>query len=110
MSNTATVRLYPLSEEDAAAQTLVYGPMSEALAVAHQHPEAAQAGLWLATENPFVAFLDLEGCPPCPTRRCARLGDAGRWHGVGGCSKPKPAPWMTFSRSTRRHGCLAGKI
>lgn len=60
-SNTATVRLYYLSEEDAAAQTLFYGPMSEALAVAHEQPEAVQAGLWLATENDVVAFLDLEG-------------------------------------------------
>ena len=34
--------------------------MSEALAVAHQHPEDVQAGLWLATENDVVAFLDLD--------------------------------------------------
>lgn len=59
-SNTATVRLYHLSEEDAAAQTLFCGPMSEALAVAHQQPEEVQAGLWLATENDVAAFLDLE--------------------------------------------------
>ena len=59
-SNTATVRLYYLSDEDAAAQTLFYGPMSEALAVARQQPEDVQAGLWLATENDVVAFLDLD--------------------------------------------------
>lgn len=59
-SNIATVRLHHLSEEDAAAQTLFYGPMSEALAVAHQQPEDVQAGLWFATENDVVAFLDLE--------------------------------------------------
>lgn len=58
--NTANVRLYHLSDEDAAAGTLFYGPMSEALAIAHQQTEDVQAGLWLATENDVVAFLDLE--------------------------------------------------
>lgn len=60
-SNTATVRLYQLSEEDAAAQTLFYGPMTEALAVVHQQPEDVQAGLWLATKSDVVSFLDLDG-------------------------------------------------
>lgn len=55
-----SVRLYHLSDEDAAAQTLFYGSMSEALAVARQQSEDVQAGLWLATENDVVAFLDLD--------------------------------------------------
>ena len=57
---STSVRLYHLSEEHAAAQTLFYGSMSEALSVARQHPEDVQAGLWLATENDVVAFLDLD--------------------------------------------------
>jgi hypothetical protein len=56
----ASVRLYHLSEDDAGAQTLFYGPMREALAIGRQQPEAVQAGLWLATENDVVAFLDLD--------------------------------------------------
>lgn len=56
----SSVRLYHLSEEDAAARTLFYGPMNEAIALAHQQPEEVQAGLWLATENDVVAFLDLD--------------------------------------------------
>jgi hypothetical protein len=59
-SSTVSVRLYHLSEEDAAAQTLFYGSMSDALSVARQQPDEVQAGLWLATENDVVAFLDLE--------------------------------------------------
>ena len=58
-SNTATVRLYHLSEETAEAHTLFYGPMSEALVVADQQPDDVQAWLWLATEDDVVAFLDL---------------------------------------------------
>jgi len=60
VSSTASARLYHLSEEDAAAQTLFYGPLSEALMVARQQPEDIQAGLWLATESDVVAFLDLD--------------------------------------------------
>ena len=56
----ASVRLYHLDESEAVAQTLFYGPLAEALAVARAQPEALQAGLWLATENDVVAFLDLE--------------------------------------------------
>ena len=60
VSADASVRLYYLEESDAIATTLFYGPLAEALAVARQHPEDVQAGLWLATENDVVAFLDLE--------------------------------------------------
>jgi hypothetical protein len=60
VSIRASARLYHLGEEDAAAQTLFYGPLGEALAVARQQPEDVQAGLWLATENDVVAFLDLD--------------------------------------------------
>ncbi|PSJ39491.1 hypothetical protein [Allosphingosinicella deserti] len=60
VSATATVRLYHLDEGDPIAQTLFYGPLEEALAVARQQPEAVQAGLWLATDNDVVAYLDME--------------------------------------------------
>lgn len=59
MSSTATVRLYYLDENDAVAQTLFYGPLSEAMLLASQQPEEVQAGLWLATDNDVVAFLDI---------------------------------------------------
>jgi len=60
VSDTANVRLYHLEEGDAVARTLCYAPLAEALAVARQQPEEIQAGLWLATDNDVVAFLDLE--------------------------------------------------
>ena len=60
VSATATVRLYYLDDGDPVAETLFYGPMTEALALAHQQPEEVQAGLWLATDNDVVAFLDLD--------------------------------------------------
>lgn len=56
---TASVRLYYLSEQDASAETLFYGPLSEALAIASQQSEDVQAGLWLATENDVVPYLDI---------------------------------------------------
>jgi hypothetical protein len=34
--------------------------LADALALARQQPEEVQAGLYLATENDVVAFLDLE--------------------------------------------------
>jgi hypothetical protein len=60
VSADATVRLYHLDESDAVAETLFYGPLDEALALARQQPEAVQGGLWLATDNDVVAYLDLE--------------------------------------------------
>jgi hypothetical protein len=61
VSTQASVRLYHLDENDAVAQTLFYGPLAEALAMARLQPEEVQQGLWLATENDVVAFLDMEG-------------------------------------------------
>lgn len=58
----ASVRLYHLDDagEGGAATTLFYGPMSEALLIASQQDEETQEGLWLATDNDVVAYLDLE--------------------------------------------------
>lgn len=57
----ATVRLYHLSDSDGggAATTLLYGPLHVALARAASEPEAVQAGLYIATDNDVVAYLDL---------------------------------------------------
>jgi len=58
---TATVRLYHLDAEaeGGAAVTLFYGPLAEALAIAAQQGEAEQEGLFIATDNDVVAYLDL---------------------------------------------------
>lgn len=57
----ASVRLYHLdgSPEGSGAQTLFYGALSEALVVAAQQPEEVQEGLFVATDNDVVAYLDL---------------------------------------------------
>ena len=57
----ATVRLYHLDHEaeGGAAETLMYGTLAEAMAMAAQQPEEVQAGLFLATDNDVVAYLDL---------------------------------------------------
>ncbi len=57
----ASVRLYHLDHEaeGGAAETLFYGPLSEAMALAAQQPDEVQQGLFLATDNDVVAFLDL---------------------------------------------------
>lgn len=57
----ATVRLYFLDAETdgGAAETLFYGPLSEAMDLAARQPEEVQAGLFLATDNDVVAYLDL---------------------------------------------------
>ena len=39
--------------------TILYGPLSEALRVAEQQPQEVQDGLFLATDNDVVAYLDL---------------------------------------------------
>lgn len=59
----ATVRLYHLDSatEGGAAETLFYGPLGEAMALAAQQPEDVQEGLFLATDNDVVAWLDLIG-------------------------------------------------
>jgi hypothetical protein len=60
-SNAATVRLYFLDDGEGGAQTLMYGPLDEALAMARAQPADVQEGLYLATDNDVVAFLDMEG-------------------------------------------------
>jgi hypothetical protein len=57
----ASVRLYFLDveSEGGAAETLFYGPLAEALALAARQPEEVQEGLFLATDNDVVAYLDL---------------------------------------------------
>lgn len=59
--SSATVRLYHLSDvqEGGAVTTLFYGPLSEALAIAERQPQDVQDGLFLATDNDVVAYLDL---------------------------------------------------
>ncbi|MDE2596839.1 MAG: hypothetical protein KGL44_08185 [Sphingomonadales bacterium] len=59
----ATVRLYHLDGEavGGAASTLFYGPLAEALVIAQQQSEAVQDGLFIATDNDVVAYLDLIG-------------------------------------------------
>jgi len=60
-SEEASVRLYFLDceSEGGAAQTLFYGPLSEALRMASAQTEDVQEGLFIATDNDVVAFLDL---------------------------------------------------
>lgn len=59
--DSATVRLYHLDGdvEGGAAATLFYGPLAGALELAAQQPEAVQDGLFIATDNDVVAYLDL---------------------------------------------------
>jgi len=57
---SATVRLYHLDDGDPVAQTLFYGPLAEALAIAAAQSDDVQAGLWIATDNDVVAYLDLD--------------------------------------------------
>jgi hypothetical protein len=57
----ATVRLYHLDggPEGGAATTLIYGTLAEAIALAAEQPEEVQDGLFIATDNDVVAYLDL---------------------------------------------------
>ena len=59
--DSASVRLYHLSDgpEGGAAQTLLYGTLAEALALAAQQPDEIQADLFIATDNDVVAYFDL---------------------------------------------------
>lgn len=61
VSSDVSVRLYHLSDADGggAATTLFYGPLSQALKIAAEQPEAVQDGLFVATDNDVVAYLDL---------------------------------------------------
>ncbi|MEO8723585.1 MAG: hypothetical protein ABI395_08710 [Sphingobium sp.] len=56
-----SVRLYHLDVEveGGGATTLFYGPLNEALAVAAREPEEMQEGLYIATDNDVIAYLDL---------------------------------------------------
>ena len=58
---TANAPLAPLVwfKSGGAAETLFYGPLSEALDIAAAQPEEVQQGLFLATDNDVVAYLDL---------------------------------------------------
>ena len=56
---SATVRLYRLDDGDPVAETLFYGPLSEAMAIAAAQDDAVQARLWIATDNDVVPYLDL---------------------------------------------------
>jgi hypothetical protein len=53
----ASVRLYWLDEGNPVAETLFYGPLGEALAIAADHPDPD--GLWIATDNDVVPYIDL---------------------------------------------------
>jgi hypothetical protein len=57
----ATVRLYYLDHEaeGGAPETLHYGSLDQALRIAAEQPDVVQAGLFLATDNDVVAYLDL---------------------------------------------------
>lgn len=60
-NGSATVRLYHLDDgiEGGAARTLFYGPLQEAMQIAASEPEDVQAGLFIATDNDVVSWLDL---------------------------------------------------
>jgi hypothetical protein len=60
---SATVRLYHLDgdAEGGMASTLFYGPLSQALDIAAQQSDAVQDGLFIATDNDVVAYMDLMG-------------------------------------------------
>ena len=59
-SDGVTVRLYHLSDaEGGGAETLLYGSLAEALAMAAQQSEDIQDGLFIATDNDVIAYLDL---------------------------------------------------
>ena len=59
----ASVRLYHLDSaaEGGSASTLLYGTLAEALRLAEQQPAEVQEGLFIATDNDVVAYLDLIG-------------------------------------------------
>lgn len=61
--DSVTVRLYHLDgeAEGGAATTLFYGPLSEAMRIAESEPEEVQDGLFIATDNDVIAYLDLVG-------------------------------------------------
>ncbi|MFD1951747.1 hypothetical protein ACFSGX_13315 [Sphingomonas arantia] len=55
-----SVRLYYLDDgEGGVAETLIYAPLAEALALAAQQPEDVQAGLFIQTPDDVIAYLDI---------------------------------------------------
>jgi len=58
ISDDVPVRLYHLDDEGGVATTIVYGPLSAALAMAAAESEEVQAGLYLQTSNDVVSYLD----------------------------------------------------
>ncbi len=61
VSDSVSVRLYHLDgeAEGGAATTLFYGTLGEALTIAAQQPAELQNGLFIATDNDVVSYLDL---------------------------------------------------
>lgn len=59
--DSVSVRLYHLDGdgEGGAATTLFYGPLTQALEIAACEPEEVQDGLYIATDNDVIAYLDL---------------------------------------------------
>lgn len=57
----ANVRLYFLSDgpDGGMAETVMYGPLADALAHAATLDPAVQDGLWIATSNDVIAYGDL---------------------------------------------------
>jgi hypothetical protein len=58
-ADSSGVRLYHLDDGDPVARTLCYGPLAEALIVAAEQPAEIQGGLWIATHDDVVAYLDM---------------------------------------------------
>ncbi len=59
VSDAVTVRLYHLSQaEGGGAETLLYGSLAEALAMAARQSEEVQTDLFIATDNDVIAYLD----------------------------------------------------
>lgn len=56
---SASVRLYRLDDGDPVAETLFYGPLAEAMAIAAAQTEDVQSKLWIATDNDVAPYLDL---------------------------------------------------
>jgi hypothetical protein len=56
-----SVRLYHLDAEveGGGATTLFYGPLIDALATAARESADVQEGLYIATDNDVIAYLDL---------------------------------------------------
>ena len=59
--DSATVRLYHVDSapEGGAANTLFYGSLLEAMRIAAEQPVEVQEGLFIATDNDVVGYLDL---------------------------------------------------